>query len=338
MARPSAALVIPALAALLISGCSTRPGRPGGTATPSSPLPGTPAGTPSAAPSGTPAARSPAAVSSPAAPSAARPCGAFSPRSAHYRHVVWIWFENRSFVDVVDRPSLPYLYRLGRVCGLATDYHAIRHPSLPNYLAAATGQDPGPIGDCEPQSCPQHGPTIFAQLGAARWAAYDESMPAVCDPVTSGAYAARHNPAVYFGSIYAACRKDDLPFSGFAAAVGHGRLPAFTWITPDICDDMHDCSSSAGDAWLARWLPVILDGPQYRSGGTVVFITWDESSGTSGTNQVALYVVGPTVTPGTRVGTPANHFSLLGTTEQLLGLPPLGSAATAGSLSGPFRL
>jgi hypothetical protein len=314
--RPSAALLIPALAGLLISGCTARPARPGGTATTSSP----------------------AAAGSPAGPSAARPCGALSPHSAQYRHVVWIWFENRSYGDVADQPSLPYLYRLGRVCGLATDYHAIRHPSLPNYLAAATGRDPGPIGDCEPQSCPQRGPTIFAQLGAARWVSYDEGMPAVCDSVTSGAYAARHNPAVYFSSIYPACRQDDVPFSGFAAAAGSGRLPAFTWITPDVCDDMHDCSSSTGDAWLARWLPVVLDGPQYRSGSTVVFITWDESSGTSGTDQVALYVVGPTVTPGTRVGTLANHFSLLGTTERLLGLPLLGAAARAGSLAGPFGL
>ena len=330
--RPPARLAIFAGALVLAAACSG-PARPA-------------AGTGSSPPAGTSAPASPTAASpsrvpvagSPATPTPAHPCGVAGMTGARYRHVVWIWFENRSYGDVAGQPSLPYLYRLGSVCGLATNYHAISHPSLPNYLAAATGRDPGPIGDCEPASCPQSGATIFAQLGPGGWAAFDESMPAVCDRVTSGAYAARHNPAVYFESIYPACHSNDQPFTSFASVVAAGGLPGFTWITPNICDDMHDCSSSTGDAWLARWLPVILRGPEYRSGSTVVFITWDESSGSSATDQVALFVVAPTVPAGLRVSLPASHFSLLRTTEQLLHLPPLGAAATADSLLGPFRL
>lgn len=290
-----------------------------------------------------PASPAPTTVSPSASARAApgpQPCGVRSAGSsgAGYHHVIWIWFENRSADQVAGRPSLPYLYRLGRECGMETDYLAIRHPSLPNYVAAASGHDPGPIGDCAPGACPQSGSTIFGQLGPAQWRSYDESMPAPCDPVTSGAYAARHNPAVYYANIRPACLRDDLPLSALPAALASGRLPAFTWITPNICDDMHDCSAATGDAWLAAWLPRILDSRQYRAGGTVVFITWDEGGGGSSGNQAPLYVVAPTVPRGARVATPANHFALLHTTEYLLGLPPLGSAAGAPLLAAPFGL
>lgn len=289
-----------------------------------------------------PAAASPvgSSVASPVGSSVAArgPCGVLPAGSAHYTHVIWIWFENASFGQVVGVPSLPYLDRLAAQCGLETDYHGVRHPSLPNYLAAATGRDPGPIGDCEPAACPQHGSTIFAQLGAGGWAAYDESMPAACDPVTSGSYAARHNPAVYFASIYPACRRDDVGLGGLATALAAGRLPRFSWITPNICDDMHSCPDPVGDSWLADWLPRILASSAYRAGSVAVFLTWDESSGASATNHIALYVIAPSVPVGARVGIPATHFALLRTTETLLGLPLLGSAVQAPSLVVPFHL
>jgi hypothetical protein len=296
------------------------------------PAAGSVAGSPAG---GSPAAGAPAGGG---APSPTGPCGLLPAGRAHYTHVVWIWFENASFGQVVGAPGLGYLDRLAHACGVETDYHAIRHPSLPNYLAAATGNDPGPIGDCAPAECPQHGATIFAQLGAQGWAGYDEAMPAPCDPITSGAYAARHNPAVYFAAIYPACRRDDLPLSDLPAVLAAGRLPAFTWITPDLCDDMHSCPEAAGDRWLSRWLPLILASSDYRTDRTAVFCTWDESSASSPTNQVALFVIAPSVPAGSRVGVPADHFSLLRTTEELLGLPPLGSAARAAPLVAGFGL
>jgi hypothetical protein len=129
-----------------------------------------------------------------------------------------------------------------------------------------------------------------------------------------------------------ACATDDLPFSDFPAVLSSGDLPTFTSITPNLCDDMHDCSVTTGDQWLSTWLPRILATSSYRSGTTAVFVLWDEPS------PVANVVVAPSVRPGTVAALPIDHYSVLRTTEELLGLPLLGHAATATSLRAALDL
>ncbi len=74
--------------------------------------------------------------------------------------------------------------------------------------------------------------------------------------------------------------------------------------------------------------------PQYQTGSTVIFITWDENAGSSG-NQIPCIVISP-YTHGVKDATPYTHYSLLRTTEELLGLPLLGNAASANSMLGKF--
>ena len=259
-------------------------------------------------------------------------------------HVVWIWMENHSYDSVVGSRSAPYLNRLIRRCGLATHYTDIGHPSLPNYLAAVAGTTGGVNSDCDPTSCPQHGPSLFGQLDAAGrpWAGYAESMPANCELASSGEYAARHNPAVYFSGIRRSCRSRDVPFGSassgaLARALSSGSLPAFSFVTPNLCHDTHDCSVHTGDRWLSQWVPRILRSPAYRKGSLVLFITWDEGEGSE---RIPLVVASPWTPAGRRVARAASHYALLKTTEQLLGLPLLGHAADRGtaSLRSAFRL
>src|SRR5262249_62409466 len=102
-------------------------------------------------------------------------------------------------------------------------------------------------------------------------------------------------------------------------------------------NDMHDCGVATGDAWLRRWVTRIVTSRVYRSGGTALFITWDE--GNLASNQVATIVVAPTTPRGTRSGAPFTHYSLLRTAEELLGIrAKLGAAATARSMRAAFRL
>lgn len=84
-----------------------------------------------------------AAVSAPAA-NAAGPCGTVATAPA-YKHVVWIWMENHSFSDIIGSSQAPYLNSLASECGLATNYHNVSHPSLPNYLAATSGLSPNAL-------------------------------------------------------------------------------------------------------------------------------------------------------------------------------------------------
>jgi len=155
------------------------------------------------------------------------------------------------------------------------------------------------------------------------WRSYEESMPSNCDLTSSGGYAVKHNPAAYYTSIRSQCRRWDIPMGttssgSFASDLARNGLSAFSFVTPNLCDDMHDCPVARGDEWLRRWIPRIVSSAGYQSGTTVLFITFDE--GTTSSNQVATVIVSPSTRPATRSATPFDHYSLLKTTEQLLGL------------------
>jgi hypothetical protein len=291
----------------------------------------------------------------PASPAAAAsgPCGtATTPPT--YRHVIWIWMENHSLGDIIGNTSqAPYINSLAASCGLATDYHGTTHPSLPNYLAATSGTAQGSLPattylDCDVSViCDMTVGSIFGQ--GESWKAYEESMPSNCYKSNSGEYAVRHNPAVYYTSL-SGCASKDVPYTQLPTDLADNALPAFSFITPNLIDDMHDGTIAQGDAWLAGHLPAILNSRQYRSGTTAVFITWDEGSGgypiedcdnTSVTDTsciVPTIVISPSTPAGTTSGPFFDHYSLLGTTEQLLGLPKLASASAAPTMTAAFHL
>ena len=85
-------------------------------------------------------------------------------------------------------------------------------------------------------------------------------------------------------------------------------------------------------------MPEILRSGEYAAGRTAVFLTWDEDDGSS-SNHIATLVIAPHVRPGTRSPAAFDHYSLLRTTEDLLGLPTnLGAAARAPSMRQAFGL
>ena len=260
---------------------------------------------------------------------ATRSCGWKAQPSKRIAHVVWIWLENKSYGDVIGSDAAPFLNQLAARCGLATNYSAITHPSLPNYVAATSGTDSGITDDGAPDVHRIPGPSIFSQVQRAglTWRAYAETMPRNCDPADAGAYIAHHNPPPYYTSLASTCVRWDVPLSQLRV----DRLPAFAFVAPNQCNDMHSCPISTGDRWARSWVGKILAGAAYRSGTTAVFVTWDEGNGSD--NQVATIVVSPTTKPGTRSSTAFDHYSLLKTTEELLGLPLLGHAADRATLS-----
>lgn len=258
--------------------------------------------------------------------------------------------ENHSYSSIIATDGAPYINSLAKQCGVATNYHNISHPSLPNYVAAVTGLSLAGIanfsGDCDPSSsCSTSSDSIFGQ--GETWKAYEESMPTNCDRSNSGDYAVRHNPPVYLTSL-SGCATDDVPYPDLAADLAANTLPAFAFVTPNVVDDMHDGTIAEGDGWLAQNLGDIFQSPAYRSGTTAVFVTWDEGEGGSSSDcatnttdvgcHVAALVASPSTVPGTTSGAVFNHYSLLGTTEELLGLPRLGQAAIEPTMTGAFNL
>jgi hypothetical protein len=201
-------------------------------------------------------------------------------------------------------------------------------------------------------------PSLFQQVEQSQrqWRSYHESMPQNCYPSDVGNYPADHNPAVLYDPIASTCQTWDVPLGdassgAFARDLANNSLPAFAFVVPDACDSTETCPIATGDAWLSQWVPLITASAAYRSGNTAVFIAWDEGNkGTSGedclsnTNDtschVAFFVLSPYTRPGTQSATFFSHYSLLRTTEELLGLPLLGHAAdsTTASLRSPFGL
>jgi hypothetical protein len=285
-------------------------------------------------------------------PSASHPCGTES-KPGTYKHVIWIWMENESSTSIVGSSQSPYVNTVVRDCGLATNYHNVTHPSLPNYIAATSGLSytalNGFLPDCSPGgSCRTSAPSIFGQ--GETWKSYEESMPSACDHSNSGNYAVRHNPAAYFTMLHG-CSSDDVSYSHLATDLAHNQLPAFSFVTPNLIDDSHNSTVAVGDKWLSRNLPTILNSSEYKNGSTVVFIAWDEGEGghyakgehcatnTSDVScHIAAVVISPSTKAGTRSGTLFNHYSLLGTAEQLLRLSKLGLAASATTMTKAFNL
>jgi phosphatidylinositol-3-phosphatase len=299
---------------------------------------------------GSPAAVSAATAARPAPAAASGPCGTLSPAPA-YTHVIWIWLENHSLDKIIGSAQAPYLNSLATACGLATNYHNITHKSLPNYVGATSGLGYQALarftGDCSPlPGCTTTAPSIFGQ--GETWKAYQESMPSNCDTKNSGEYAVHHNPVPYFTKL-PGCATSDVPYTELAHDLTAGTLPAFSFITPNLLDDMHTGTIAEGDRWMAANLPKILDSDEYTDGSTAVFITWDEGHGgtpgekcatnkTDDSCHIATIVISPSTKPGTRSATLFNHYSLLRTAEELLGLPLLGNAAGAASMVPAFGL
>ena len=261
-------------------------------------------------------------------------------------HVVLIVMENKEAGAVLGSSSAPYLNRLVRRYGLASASYAVTHPSLPNYLALTSGSTQGVSSDCT--SCHFSARNLVDELEARAisWRGYFEDVPSPCFAgAGAGGYARKHNPFIYYDDI-ARSRERCARLVGFGALASdlrRGTLPTFAWITPNLCDDTHDCAVATGDRFLARTVPAIVRelGPH----GFVV-ITWDEGStnagccgGVAAGGRVATIVAGPDVRPGARDARPLDSYGILRTVEDALGLPALGASANPrnGTLAALFR-
>ena len=266
------------------------------------------------------------------------------------QHVVWVWMENRSYNDVIGSAAAPYINSLARQYGSASNAWSISHPSAPNYIGAASGLPLAqlPANDCT--TCVKPGPDIFSQVSS--WRAYQESMTTPCRRTqdSGGRYVPRHNSALYFTDISAAsCNANDVNYTQLATDLTNHTLPAFSFVTPNLDHDMHNGSISAGDSWLQSNLPQLLNSPEYTSGSTVIFLTFDEGSGgstlkgtdctntTSQTCRIPMIVISPS-SVGTSSARKLTLYSALKGTEDLLGVPELGLAATAPDLLTDFGL
>jgi hypothetical protein len=249
-----------------------------------------------------------------------------------------ILMENKESGDVIGPHGAPYLNGLARTYTRATSFYGTRHPSLPNYLALTGGSTFGIDSDCT--SCHVSRTNLVDQLESAGvpWRAYMDDMPRPCfNGGSDGDYAKKHNPFMYYDDIRtrpARCA-NVVPGSQLSRDLTSG-LPSFVWITPNLCDDMHDCSVSTGDRYLSRVVPKLLPALGPRG---ALFVLFDEGSSDKGWCRLArgghipAVLAGPAVKRGFLLRSAADHYSVLRTIEDAFGAPHLRGAGLAATPS-----
>jgi hypothetical protein len=270
-----------------------------------------------------------AAATLPGAQAAPRPVPSFD-------HVVVIVFENKARGSVLGNGAAPTFNSLASRYAVLAGYRGLTHPSLPNYLALVSGSTQGITTDCT--SCTTGGRSLADTLEAKRrtWKAYAEGLPrAGWTGAASGRYVKRHVPFLYFRRVLAepARLRSVVPLSALSRDLAAKRLPDFALVMPDMCHDMHDCSVSTGDAWLARFLPPLLRSRQLVN--SALFVIFDESD--SADPRVAALALGPLVRPGSVFAPAMSHYGLLRTIEDAWGLPRLGRSGHVAPVTSIWR-
>jgi phosphatidylinositol-3-phosphatase len=256
-----------------------------------------------------------------------------------FQHVILIVFENHDPSQVYGDPEAKTFRELSERYATLANYDAVAHPSLPNYLALVSGSTFGLITDCT--FCVVDGPNLADTLAAhsLTWKAYVERLPRDPEALHLPAVKARI-PFLYFEDVHSSPRRlrHIVSLETFGRDLRAGRLPSFSLVIPDLCHDMHDCSVSAGDHWLASFMRPLLASPELRR--SVVFITFDEAprpEDQGGGGQVPALVVGPVVRPSSATADALNHYSLLRTIEDGWRLPRLGLSRSAEPITGIWR-
>jgi|GEM_PF-589473 len=270
---------------------------------------------------------------------------------ASVKNVFVVLMENHNWSAVKGSASAPYINgTLLPMSAHAESYVNLPgiHPSEPNYIWLEAGDNLGITTDSLPstnhQATTSH---LVTQLEAAgvTWKAYAEGITGSTCPVSnSGLYAPKHVPFVFFDDVRtnaSRCTSHVRPFAELATDLANGNVARYNFITPDLCDDMHDSTGCAttdalanGDTWLSAHLPTIFGSTAYKQGGAV-FVTWDESEG--GDLPIGMIVTSPFAKPGYSNTIAYNHGSTLRTVQEIFGVSPfLRAAATAIDLSDLF--
>jgi hypothetical protein len=243
-------------------------------------------------------------------------------------HIVVVIEENKSFTQIIDNPAAPYINELAGRGALFTQSYGITHPSQPNYLALFSGSTHG----ISSNTCPLElrGDTLASALQekGLSFGSYAESIPQPgFEGCSYGAYRRKHNPAANWKELAAF----NLPLTAFPQAFE--KLPAVALVVPDLRNDMHDGSIAQGDAWLMRNIESYAQWAMTHN--SLLIITWDEDNG-SENNRVATLFIGSMVKPG-RSAQRINHYNVLRTIEEMMGLSYLGDSIRAKTIAGVWK-
>ena len=258
-----------------------------------------------------------------------------------FSHVVLVMEENHNYSSVIGNSSMPYLNSLASSYGLATQYFANTHPSIGNYFELTTGQI---ITNNDNFTGVVKADNVVRHLIAAgkTWKSYEEDLPSIgyIKPDV-GNYVRHHCPLSYMQDVVSssAQRMNLVPFTQFATDLANDALPDYSFVTPNLCNDAHDCSLSVADSWLQTNIDPLLQSTSFQNG--LLIIVFDESANdnTHGGGQVAWVAVSPAFSkPSYQSTTLYQHQNTLRLMMQGLGLTSFpGQARTANNMAEFFQ-
>jgi len=247
---------------------------------------------------------------------------------------VSIWLENTNFADAVADPNLAQLVKQGI---LLDNYFSTTHPSEPNYVAVAGGDNFGMDND-NLTEIPANVSTVVDLLESKgiTWAEYQEGMPSTGftgfdfnDPDGANKYVRKHNPLIIYNSVA------DIPartaniknFTLFEQDLNNNDLPQWMFITPNMTNDAHDTNITFAGTFIHRFLPPLLANPNFNTDRTLILLTFDETGVDNIQNRVANILLGGAI-PKHLIGTTDSnfyvHYSEISTVEANWDLPTLG--------------
>ena len=245
-----------------------------------------------------------------------------------FDHIVLVMFENVGFDQIIRSGRAPYFNHLADGGALFTDAHALTHPSQPNYIALFSGSTQGVTDD----GCPHtftRADNLNTRLAAAgrSFTGYAESMPAAGYTGCTGSnnlYARKHNGWANFDNVPPGANQ---PFAAFPR--DYSRLPTVSFVSPNMCNDIHDCPVATGDTWLRNNLGGFADWA--KANNSLLVVTFDEDEGTRA-NRIPTIFYGAGVNPG-KYAEHIDHYSVLRTLEDAYGLPTIGESAHAAPIT-----
>lgn len=248
--------------------------------------------------------------------------------------VVLVILENTDYEDAIKQP---FLSRLANEGVLFTNFHAIGHPSQPNYIAMVAGDKLGVSGDGH-YDLNKTNIADLLELKGLTWKVYAEQFPGNCSLVDKKSkYVRKHNPLINFKNIQnnpARCA-NIVASTAFTADFKNGHLANYTMYIPNLDNDGHDTTPAYADQFMLKTFgPMLNDAQMMKDVLFVVLFDEDEHIFT-GTNQIYAVIYGPGIKKGTKISTRYDHYSLLRTIEDGFQLGHLGRKdATASPLVG----
>ncbi len=268
----------------------------------------------------------------------ATPTATPKPLVPDFAHIVIIMFENKEFGSVIGNPQMATYNKLAKEYTLLTQYYAVIHPSLPNYIALMGGDTFGITSNCG--KCFVNAPSLpdLIEASGRTWKAYEENMPSPCYIGDTDKYVQKHNPFIYFDPIRtdtARCEKSVLPLTALQTDLQAGTLPNFLFIMPNLCNSAHDCTLDVSDAWLTNLLGQLVPVLDAEHQPYAIFMMFEEGQGNHSCcglpaeagGRVPVVIYSPQVKNGFEDSTPYTHYSLLKTIAQAWNLQFLGHAA-----------